>query len=1059
MSLLATAVVAALVGGVGFAVPASAATYTVTTTADVDDAGACTTALTTGTGTDGKLSLREAICEARNSGTGTVTVPAGTYAPTQALTVAGNGGAAVDVTITGAGAGSTVLDGGGTDRVFLLDAELAGNVHVTIGGLTVRGGRGTDGFGGGGILAGAPDATQRDSLTLTDCRLTGNTNDTDADLTDAPGGAVQMAGGSLSVTNCEIDGNTAGSSAGGGVWFSAQHSSDTLSISGGSFHGNTVRVTSSYNGGGALALEVGSTGSGSMTVDDTSFTGNTVTATGSAEARGGAVLTQFASPTFTRATFTGNTATGGAAAEGGALYIAGDATVRYSRIVGNTSTGGGAVRHIDTGTVSAPSNWWGCNAGPGNADCDNTVGVSAPAPRLQLAVTAVPATVSQGGTAAVTASFRTDSAGTAVTVANLATLVGLPVIWSASKGSMSGTQGQVQPDGTATGTFTGATGGGVGYARATVDGFAVQAAIVVDAPPVVTTQPSDQTVNAGQAASFTTGASGWPTPSVQWQLSTDAGTTWNPVPAQTSTTLTVATTAGDHGNRYRAVFTNSVGTATSDPATLTVHTVPAVTTQPTDQTVDEGDPVSFTAAASGRPTPTVQWQESTDGTQWTNLTGKTAPTLTFTPTSSQSGNRYRAVFTNAAGNATSRTALLTVRTVPTVTTQPADQTVNAGSSVTFTAAASGRPTPTVRWQVSIDGTTWTTLAGETATTLTFTAASADNGNSYRAVFTNSAGNDTTGAATLTVRTVPVVTTDPADTTVDAGDTATFTAAATGSPTPTVRWEVSTDGVTWTTLAGETATTLTFATTAGQNGNRYRAVFTNAAGDATTLPATLTVLRAPVVTSGPTDQTVTAGDPVSFTAASSGSPTPTVRWQVSTNGALSWTTLAGETATTLTFTAASADNGNSYRAVFTNSAGSDTTGAATLTVRTAPVVTADPADTAVDAGDTATFTAAATGSPTPTVRWEVSTDGVTWTTLAGETAATLTFATTAGQNGDRYRAVFSNPAGDATTLPATLTVRTVPTVTTQPADQTVNAGSSVTFTAAASGRPTPTVRWQ
>jgi hypothetical protein len=108
---------------------------------------------------------------------------------------------------------------------------------------------------------------------------------------------------------------------------------------------------------------------------------------------------------------------------------------------------------------------------------------------------------------------------------------------------------------------------------------------------------------------------------------------------------------------------------------------------------------------------------------------------------------------------------------------------------------------------------------------------------------------------------------------------------------------------------------------------------NAASDAT---STLTVvpLQAPVVTQNPSNRTTSAGDPVSFTAAATGSPTITVQWQVSTNGGTTWTNVTGTasaTTTTLTFYASLSQNGYKYRAVFTNSAGIATTLAATLTV--------------------------------------------------------------------------------------------------------------------------------
>jgi FKBP-type peptidyl-prolyl cis-trans isomerase FkpA len=104
--------------------------------------------------------------------------------------------------------------------------------------------------------------------------------------------------------------------------------------------------------------------------------------------------------------------------------------------------------------------------------------------------------------------------------------------------------------------------------------------------------------------------------------------------------------------------------------------------------------------------------------------------------------------------------LLSVGIVPIVTTQPADQSVTAGQTATFTFEATGASA--VQWQVSSDGgSTWRNLAdgdlysGVTTTTLTVTGVtSAINGSRYRAVLTNSANSVSTGAtnsATLTVR--------------------------------------------------------------------------------------------------------------------------------------------------------------------------------------------------------------------------------------------------------------------------------------------------------------------
>ena len=70
--------------------------------------------------------------------------------------------------------------------------------------------------------------------------------------------------------------------------------------------------------------------------------------------------------------------------------------------------------------------------------------------------------------------------------------------------------------------------------------------------------------------------------------------------------------AGDNGKQYRAVFSIGVGSdATTTVATLTVNYAPSITTQPTDQTINNGATATFTAAATSKPAPTVQWQVNT----------------------------------------------------------------------------------------------------------------------------------------------------------------------------------------------------------------------------------------------------------------------------------------------------------------------------------------------------------------------------------------------------------------------------------------------------------------
>jgi hypothetical protein len=93
---------------------------------------------------------------------------------------------------------------------------------------------------------------------------------------------------------------------------------------------------------------------------------------------------------------------------------------------------------------------------------------------------------------------------------------------------------------------------------------------------------------------------------------------------------------------------------------------------------------------------------------------------------------------------------------PLVTVDPQNQAVVPSSNVSFTAGAIGKPLPTVQWQQSIDGgATWSDIPGATSSTYTITGAPlSDNGDEFRAVFTNGAGSGTTDGATLAVTPPP-----------------------------------------------------------------------------------------------------------------------------------------------------------------------------------------------------------------------------------------------------------------------------------------------------------------
>jgi hypothetical protein len=173
------------------------------------------------------------------------------------------------------------------------------------------------------------------------------------------------------------------------------------------------------------------------------------------------------------------------------------------------------------------------------------------------------------------------------------------------------------------------------------------------AAPSITTQPTNQTVTAGQTATFSAGASGTPTPTVQWQVSTNSGSTWTPITGATSPVLTLSAVATSmSGDQYEAVFTNGVGNpATTQPATLTVTTAPVAPaiTSASSLTTPHGVAFSFRVTATGTPTPTLS--ESGRLPSGVTFTGGSAGSATLSGTSSTHKGTYTFTITATSGRA------------------------------------------------------------------------------------------------------------------------------------------------------------------------------------------------------------------------------------------------------------------------------------------------------------------------------------------------------------------------------------------------------------------------
>src|SRR5215472_8383008 len=385
--------------------------------------------------------------------------------------------------------------------------------------------------------------------------------------------------------------------------------------------------------------------------------------------------------------------------------------------------------------------------------------------------------------------------------------------------------------------------------------------------------------------------------------------------------------------------TNVTGVNFTDTGTAVA---PAITTQPATQTVTAGQTATFTVTATGTAPLSYQWQKN-----GADIAGAASAAYTTPATAiSDTGSTFDVVVSNSAGTATSNAATLTVNpgpVAPTITSQPTNQTVTAGQTATFTLVASGTTPLSYQWQKN-----GANIAGATSASYTTPATTtADSGSTFVVIVSNSAGTATSNSATLMVNPAPVVptiTTQPTNQTVTAGQAATFSVVASGTAPLSYQWQKNGANIAGATSASYT----TPATTTVDSGSTFKVVVSNSSGTATSNSVTLTVSSAPVaptINTQPTNQTVTAGQTATFSVVASGTAPLSYQWQK--NGA----NIAGATLSSYSTAATTtSDSGSTFKVVVSNSAGSATSNAATLTVNPAPAPAIQVNPTSINFGN-------------------------------------------------------------------------------------------------------------
>ncbi|HMJ89846.1 MAG TPA: immunoglobulin domain-containing protein, partial [Candidatus Acidoferrum sp.] len=342
------------------------------------------------------------------------------------------------------------------------------------------------------------------------------------------------------------------------------------------------------------------------------------------------------------------------------------------------------------------------------------------------------------------------------------------------------------------------------------------------AVPVITNQPANASVLAGATVSFEGGVTGLLAMAYQWSSNgVPIGNGPNVMGARTPR-LTLKNVQPGHAGSYSLFVSNTAGNVTSIPVSLNVTpaiAAPIISGQPIGQRVREGAAASFSVVANGVEPLAYQWQFN-----GSDILDATAPTLALSDVGAEDLGNYSVVVTNAAGVATSARAsltvvalndvigapylnfsvtgsspwlmddgqssgpqttnagaILTVSTPPSITGQPASQSIVAGNPVTFSVNTAGSAPLAFQWRLGgVPISDGNGIDGATTSALTINNVDSVDAGNYSVVVSNMVGGTTSANAALTIIMPPMITSQPQDQTSVEGSTVSIAVGATGT---------------------------------------------------------------------------------------------------------------------------------------------------------------------------------------------------------------------------------------------------------------------------------------
>jgi gliding motility-associated-like protein/uncharacterized repeat protein (TIGR01451 family) len=391
---------------------------------------------------------------------------------------------------------------------------------------------------------------------------------------------------------------------------------------------------------------------------------------------------------------------------------------------------------------------------------------------------------------------------------------------------------------------------------------------------------------------------------------------------------------------------------------------------------------------------------------------------------------------------------------PVITTQPGDQVVCEGNSVSFSVMATGSGL-SYQWRKgTVNLFNGGSISGATSSTLTINpAAVSDAATNYNVIVSSSAGNDTSINVSLVVETAPLITLQPSDQAACLGGTVNFSVTASGTGL-NYQWRKGTvnliDGGA---VSGTTTPVLTInPAIISDTAYNYNVVITGSCGSDTSELAALVMGTTPVIVLNPMDQTVCEGDSANMSVTAVGIAL-SYQWRKGTVNLINGGSFSGvNTANLIINPVTVSDTAFNYNVIVMGGCSmNDTSANAELAVNNQPLIITQPSDQVVCPGNAANFTTTATGTGI-TYQWRRGlVNLINGGNISGATSPVLTInPANISDTAYNYNVVVSGvcTTNDTSVLVSLDLDETV--ISSQPNNENICEGSAAAFSVASSG---------